>query len=199
MMSRVQKMTSIAILTAFSMVLYLFKVPLPFFPIFLTLDVSDVPALVGAIMMGPVVGVLIQFFKNGLEYLSHGSYVGLPINQIANFFSGALIVGLIGIFYQYQKKLNWISFVVSISVFLIAMFALNYYFILPTIMKLLGLNMEQYLSAFKSSNQLVKDFESAVLLIIVPFNLIKIIMVYAIGLPFAFKLQRILQKRSMAI
>ncbi|MET3728240.1 riboflavin transporter FmnP [Fictibacillus halophilus] len=198
-MSRIQKMTSIAILTAFSMVLYLFKVPVPFFPIFLTLDVSDVPALVGAIMMGPVAGVLIQFFKNGLEYLSHGSYVGLPINQIANFVSGALIVGLIGVFYQYQKKLNWMSFVVSISVFLIAMFALNYYFILPTIMKLLGLNMDQYLSAFKSSNQLVKDFESAVLLVIVPFNLIKIIMVYLIGLPFAFKLQRILQKRSMAV
>ncbi len=198
-MSRIQKMTSIAILTAFSMVLYLFKVPVPFFPIFLTLDVSDVPALVGSIMMGPVAGVLIQFFKNGLEYLSHGSYVGLPINQIANFVSGALIVGLIGVFYQYQKKLNWMSFVVSISVFLIAMFALNYYFILPTIMKLLGLNMDQYLSAFKSSNQLVKDFESAVLLVIVPFNLIKIIMVYLIGLPFAFKLQRILQKRSMAV
>jgi riboflavin transporter len=198
-MSRIQKMTSIAILTAFSMVLYLFKVPLPFFPIFLTLDVSDVPALVGAIMMGPVAGVLIQFFKNGLEYLSHGSYVGLPINQIANFVSGALIVGLIGMFYRYQKKLNWLSFVLSISVFLIAMFALNYYFILPTIMKLLGLNMDQYLSAFKSSNQLVKDFKSAVLLVIVPFNLIKIIMVYAIGLPFAFKLQRILQKRSIAI
>lgn len=198
-MSRIQKMTSIAILTAFSMVLYLFKVPVPFFPIFLTLDVSDVPALVGAIMMGPVAGVLIQFFKNGLEYLSHGSYVGLPINQIANFVSGALIVGLIGVFYQYQKKLNWLSFVVSISVFLIAMFAFNYYFILPTIMKLLGLNMDQYLSAFKNSNQLVKDFESAVLLVIVPFNLIKIIMVYLIGLPFAFKLQRILQKRSMAV
>lgn len=198
-MSSIQKMTSIAILTAFSIVLYLFKVPLPFFPIFLTLDVSDVPALVGAIMMGPIAGVVIQFLKNVLEYLSHGSYVGLPINQIANFCSGALIVGLIGVLYQYQKKLNWLSFVVSISVFLIAMFALNYYFILPTIMKLLGLNMEQYLSAFKSSNQLVKDFESAVLLVIVPFNLIKIIMVYLIGIPFALKLQRILQRRNMAV
>lgn len=198
-MSSIQKMTSIAILTAFSIVLYLFKVPLPFFPIFLTLDVSDVPALVGAIMMGPIAGVVIQFLKNVLEYLSHGSYVGLPINQIANFCSGALIVGLIGVLYQYQKKLNWLSFVVSISVFLIAMFALNYYFILPTIMKLLGLNMEQYLSAFRSSNQLVKDFESAVLLVIVPFNLIKIIMVYLIGIPFALKLQRILQRRNMAV
>ncbi len=51
----------------------------------------------------------------------------------------------------------------------------------------------------KHKKNLVKDFESAVLLIIIPFNLIKIFVVYSIGLPFAFRLERILQKRSLAV
>ncbi|MCD5324864.1 MULTISPECIES: ECF transporter S component [Pontibacillus] len=196
-MTKLQKMTAIGILAAISMILYFFKVPLPFFPVFLTLDVSDVPALIGAITMGPVAGVMVQFLKNGIEYLSHGSYVGLPINQIANFLSGALIVGLIGFFYHYQKKLDWKSFALSITVFLTAMFFLNYYFILPTIMNLLGLNMDQYLTSFTEANPFVTDFRTAVLLVIIPFNLIKISFVYAVGLPFSFKLQRILQKRRL--
>lgn len=198
-MSRIQKMASIGILTALSLILYLFKIPLPFFPVFLTLDVSDIPALIGAITMGPAAGILVQFLKNVIEYITHGSYVGLPVNQIANFCSGALIVGMIGAFYHYQKKLSWVSFTLSISIFLAAMYLLNYYFILPAIMNLLGLNMDQYLTSFTNANPLVKDFESAVLLIIIPFNLIKIFVVYSIGLPFAFRLERILQKRSLAV
>ncbi|MCA1041549.1 ECF transporter S component [Bacillus infantis] len=198
-MSRIQRMASIGILTALSLILYLFKVPLPFFPVFLTLDVSDVPALIGAITMGPAAGILVQFLKNVIEYLTHGSYVGLPINQIANFSSGAIIVGMIGAFYHYQKKLNWLSFALSISVFLMSMYLLNYYFILPAIMNLLGLSMDQYLTSFTDANPLVKDFETAVLLIIIPFNLIKIFVVYSIGLPFAFRVQRILQRRSLAV
>ena len=192
-MSKLQRMTTIGILSAISVLLYYFKFPVPFFPPFLTLDVSDIPALVGAITLGPVAGILIQFLKNIVDYISHGSYVGLPVGQIANFLSGALMVGLIGSFYHFQKRLHFGSYLVSITLFLTSMYLLNYYFILPSIMELLGLNEAQYVEGFTNFNPLATDFTTAVLFVIIPFNMIKIAMVYAIGLPFSLRLHKIIQ------
>ncbi|RWZ54791.1 ECF transporter S component [Halobacillus fulvus] len=186
-------MTTIGVLSAISVVLYYFKFPVPFFPPFLTLDISDIPALVGAITLGPVAGILIQFLKNIVDYISHGSYVGLPVGQIANFLSGALMVGLIGAFYHVRKRLDTGSYLVSVLVFITSMYLLNYYFILPSIMGLLGVSEAQYVQGFTQFNPLATDFRTAVLFVIIPFNLIKIAMVYSIGIPFSLRLQRILQ------
>ncbi|AZB41328.1 ECF transporter S component [Bacillus sp. FJAT-42376] len=198
-MSKTQRMASIAILASCSMLLYYFKIPLPFFPPFLTLDLSDLPALIGAITMGPAAGILVQLIKNMVEYVLHGSYVGFPVGQFANFVSGSLIAGLIGLFYYKRKKVNGKSILLSILIFLSAMYVLNYYVILPAIMNLLGLTVEQYTASFAQFNPMVKDLRTAVLFVIIPFNLIKISMVYLIGLPFTFKIMRIMRKRSFAI
>ncbi|SFG46871.1 Riboflavin transporter FmnP [Halobacillus alkaliphilus] len=198
-LSKLQRTTTIGILAACSIILYYFKFPVPFFPPFLTMDISDIPALVGAITLGPVAGVAIQFLKNLIDYITHGSYAGLPVGQMANFFSGALIVGLIGMFYHYQKKLNLWSFAISITVFLSTMYLLNYYFILPSIMELIGVTKEQYVSQFKQFNPLATNFKTAVLYVIIPFNLLKIGMIYGIGLPFSFRLDRILNSKRKRV
>ncbi|MGP4068499.1 ECF transporter S component [Halobacillus sp. B29] len=194
-LSRLQRTTTIGILAACSIILYYFKFPVPFFPPFLTMDISDIPALIGAITLGPVAGVAIQFLKNIIDYITHGSYAGLPVGQMANFCSGALIVGLIGMFYHYQKKLNLWIFAITILVFLSTMYLLNYYFILPAIMELIGVTKEQYVGQFTSFNPLATDFRTAVLYVIVPFNMLKIGMIYGIGLPFSFRLDRILNSK----
>ncbi|MGD6818598.1 ECF transporter S component [Metabacillus sp. 84] len=198
-MSKLQKMTSISIMASCSLVLYYFKFPLPIFPAFLTLDLSDIPALISAITLGPAAGILVQFIKNILEYVLHGSYVGFPVGQTANFLSGSLMVGLIGFFYHAKKTITWKSITLSIVLFLTAMYALNYFFILPAIMNLLGLSAEQYTASFTPFNPLVQNMETAVLFIIVPFNLVKITLVYSIGIPFAVKLQGILHKRRLVL
>ncbi|WP_226577122.1 ECF transporter S component [Halobacillus litoralis] len=185
-------MTTIGILSACSIILYYFKFPVPFFPLFLTLDLSDIPALVGALTMGPLAGILIQFLKNIVDYVSHGSYVGLPVGQIANFLSGSLMVGLIGTIYYIQKRLNTVSYTISIMIFLTAMYLLNFYFILPSIMGLLGISEAQYIEGFTAFNPLATDFKTAVLYVIVPFNLIKVSMVYLIGVPFSLRLNNVL-------
>ena len=198
-LSRLQRTTTIGILAACSIILYYFKFPVPFFPPFLTMDISDIPALIGAITLGPVAGVLIQFLKNLIDYITHGSYAGLPVGQMANFFSGALIVGLIGMFYHYQKKLNLWSFAITITVFLSTMYLLNYYFILPSIMELIGVTKEQYVGQFTQFNPLATDFRTAVLYVIIPFNLLKIGMIYGMGLPFSFRLDRILNSKRKRV
>ncbi|ASF39036.1 ECF transporter S component [Halobacillus halophilus] len=198
-LSKLQRTTTIGILAACSIILYYFKFPVPFFPPFLTMDISDIPALIGAITLGPVAGVAIQFLKNIIDYITHGSYAGLPVGQMANFCSGALIVGLIGMFYHYQKKLNLWSFAITIIVFLSTMYLLNYYFILPSIMELIGVTKEQYVGQFTQFNPLATDFRTAVLYVIIPFNLLKIGMIYGMGLPFSFRLDKILNSKRKRV
>ncbi|WP_237417198.1 ECF transporter S component [Halobacillus litoralis] len=88
-------MSGTAVLASISIVLYSLKFPLPFFPVFLTMDFSDIPALIGAMVFGPGAGIIIQLLKNTVDYLLHGSYAGLPAGRTANFLSGSLLVGLV--------------------------------------------------------------------------------------------------------
>jgi len=135
-LSRLQRTTTIGILAACSIILYYFKFPVPFFPPFLTMDISDIPALIGAITLGPV---------------------------------------------------------------LFTMYLLNYYFILPSIMELIGITKEQYVDQFTQFNPLATDFRTAVLYVIIPFNLLKIGMIYGMGLPFSFRLDRILNSKRKRV
>ena len=56
-------MVKIGMLSGLGMVLMLLDFPLPIFPTFLQIDLSDVPAVIGAFSMGPAAGVMIEFVK----------------------------------------------------------------------------------------------------------------------------------------
>ncbi|MDR2091370.1 MAG: ECF transporter S component [Clostridiales bacterium] len=68
----------IAVFTAIAFVLYLSKFNLPvIFPSFLEMQFSDLPALIGGFVMGPVEGCLIIIFKGLLKLpLSSTGFVG---------------------------------------------------------------------------------------------------------------------------
>lgn len=144
-------------------------------------------------MYGPIIGITVEFLKNVISYILHGSYVGLPMGQIANFMSGAIMVGLASMLYRKNKKPKLIYFIPIISLFLLSMYLLNLHFILPIIIKLLGMNMDQYVNWVKATNPYVTSLESIVLLVVTPFNLLKILLVYITGIPLALRLRQILK------
>jgi riboflavin transporter len=195
--TRLRKMTLIGIFTAMSNILYFIHVPLPIFPSFLSLDLSDIPALVIGIIYGPLMGIMVEFLKNVISYLLQGSYVGLPMGQIANFCSGAIMIGLVSLLYRKWNKPSILSFIPTIFLFLASMFILNLYLLLPAIVKLLGMNMGDYINWIKATNPYVTSLESVVLLVITPFNLIKVLLVYSCGIPLALKLKMILNKKPI--
>ena len=79
-----------AMLSAVSFILMFLDFPIPFLiPSFIQMDVSELPALVGAFAFGPVCGVLVCLVKNlHLFITTTGSGVG----ELSNFFLGASFV-----------------------------------------------------------------------------------------------------------
>ena len=65
----VRTITMTAMLSAISYVLAFLEFPVPLSPAFARMDLSDFPALIGAFAYGPVVGIMIELVKNGLQLL----------------------------------------------------------------------------------------------------------------------------------
>ena len=89
-----------AMLAAIAAVLQFIEISVPIMPSFVKLDLSDLPALLGAYALGPFWGVLIQLVKN-LLHLPFGSSVG--VGELCNFLLGSIFVLTAGLFYHRNK------------------------------------------------------------------------------------------------
>lgn len=90
--SKVRKLVSLAMLGSISYVLMVLNFPLPGFPTFLLIDFSDIPALIAALIFGPVAGIIVELIKNLLDYVMTGSLTGVPVGHIANLAAGVLFI-----------------------------------------------------------------------------------------------------------
>ncbi len=82
---------SVAVLGTLAFILMMLQFPLlPSAP-FLKLDFSDIPALIGGLLFGPLAVILVELIKNVLLYIVSGSPVGVPVGELANFISGSFL------------------------------------------------------------------------------------------------------------
>ena len=74
----VVKLAGIGMLSGIAFILMFFEFPIPvLIPSFIKLDLSDLPALIGAFAYGPIAGILIELIKNLLHLLDSSSgFVG---------------------------------------------------------------------------------------------------------------------------
>ena len=91
MQTKTKKLTLSAVLAAIAVVVMFLEFAIPFMPPFLKLDLSDIPALVGGFIMGPVAAVLIQLVKNLVHILL--TQTG-GIGEVSNFVIGSLFAGI---------------------------------------------------------------------------------------------------------
>ena len=91
----VRMLSMIAMLSAISFVLAFFEFPVPLSPAFARMDLSDLPALIGAFAFGPVAGVMIELVKNALQLITTSTG---GVGELANFIiGGAYVLSLIHI------------------------------------------------------------------------------------------------------
>ncbi|WP_062104777.1 ECF transporter S component [Bacillus niameyensis] len=136
----VRSFVLIGMLSSLSFILMMIKFPIPIFPSFLKVDFSDIPALIAAFTLGPVAAILVELFKNVLDYIASSSETGIPIGHLSNFASGILFVlPTYWIFNRFKAKWGLVVSLISATLFMsIIMSLLNYFAILPAYIKLLN-------------------------------------------------------------
>lgn len=132
---RLRRLMQTVFLSAMATLLMFWQVPYPGAP-WLKLELSDVPALIGSFIMGPVAGLIIVGIKNVLFMLirlSPESIIGLPMNIIA---SGVMVL-LCGAIYQRNKRFTTAIIALTAGALLsVAVMIPANYLILPFFMKL---------------------------------------------------------------
>lgn len=166
-------MVKIGMLAAIGMVLMLLDFPLPIFPTFLKVDLSDVPAVIGAFSMGPAAGVMIELLKNLLKLIV-GSNTG-GVGELANFLTGAAYVLLLGVVYQKWPKRSGVILGSALATVGAAVWAgvLNYFIFIPAFAAVMGLPVTAFVDAASKVNGAVVDLRTMVVFAIVPFNIVK--------------------------
>ena len=157
------KFIKISLFGAIAVVLMYFDFPIPFLPFpWLKIDLSDIPALMGAFAFGPMAGVVIELLKNLLILIVKGTGTGF-VGEIANFIVGISLVAPAAWVYHRNKskKTALLGMLLGTLCIEIVGIIANVYFLVPAY----GMKM--------ATDEII----NYVTIGLVPFNGIKAIMV----------------------
>ncbi|REI01128.1 ECF transporter S component [Staphylococcus felis] len=176
-----QKLIVVGMLSAISFILMFIKFPLPFLPPYLTIDLSDVPALIATFTFGPVAGLLVELIKNLLNFFFNMSD---PIGPVANFIAGSSL--LLTSYWIYLKRKSIRALIIGLSVGIIVMTIilsiLNYFILLP----LYG--------AIMNLSDIAHNLKVIIAAGIIPFNIIKGVVVTIVFVLLFNRLSKILKR-----
>lgn len=163
-------MVCTAMLAAVSFLLAFLEVPMLLSPSFARMDLSDLPALIGAFAFGPMVGVIIELIKNGLQLFSTST---AGIGELANFAMGASFVFTAGLIYKRNKtkKNALIACIIASVVMGVIAGLLNYFVLLP--MYSAFMPIDQVIASFGEIIPFIKTKFEVILFSAIPANIIK--------------------------
>lgn len=175
--STTKKVTQIGMLGAIAMVLMLFEMPLPFFPSFYEMDLSEVPVLIGAFTMGPVAGILIELVKILLNLLVNGT-ITAGVGEFANFIIGCgLCVPAAMVYRKFHTKMGaLIGLVTGSLVMTILSCFINAYIVLPLYMAAFGWDVSALVGMGNAVNGNITSMLTFVAFAVAPFNFIKAVL-----------------------
>lgn len=164
----VHAVTSVAVLSAISFALAFFEFPVPLSPSFARMDLSDFPALVGAMTLGPWAGVAVELVKNLLGLFSTGTG---GVGELANFLMGSAMVFVAGtVYYKWGGK-AWLACVLGSAAMAVVAALANYFILLPLFEGFLPL--DALIASFAEFIPFIRTKLDVVLWNAIPFNLLK--------------------------
>lgn len=178
-----RKVASIGMFAAIAAVLMFFEFPLPVAPAFYKLDFSEVPVLIGTFCYGPVAGILIELVKILVKTVIKGTSTAF-VGEIANFAIGCAMIVPAGIIYKLKKtrKRAIIGLITGTLVMAFVGAFLNAYVLLPAYSVAYGMPIDALVGMGAAINASVTDVLSFAMLLVVPFNLIKGVVVSVLTL-----------------
>jgi len=191
---KVNWIVKVAMLGAVATVLMLFEFPISFIaPGFYKLDFSEVPVLVGGFAMGPLAGVAIEAVKILLNFLINGTITG-GVGELSNFVLGAIFVLPAAISYKKSKtrKSALVGLITGGVLMVILGIFTNAFIMIPLYSKFMPL--EAILAQAAAIWPVVDSVFDFVLLCVVPFNIVKAILVSVITMALYKRLSPLLKK-----
>lgn len=175
----------LALLGTISFLLFFLNFPLPFLPPYLKIDFGDVPALMAALIFSPLAGVIVIAIKNFLYFVIGG---GDPVGVWANFFAATMFILPVAFLYHRYKGVKSIvsGLVVGTIIMAVGMSVLNYLVILPIYAWFMGMEEMKFAS--------VKW--AAVVFGILPFNVVKGIIVGLLFVPLFTKMRSWIESKQ---
>lgn len=183
---------------AAAVVLMFFDIPLPFAPSFYKIDLSEVPVLIGAFAMGPLAGAAIELIKILLNLVMKGSTTA-GVGEVANFLIGCAYVMPAAWIYKTQKtKKNAMIGMAVGTVFLAAAGGLlNAFVLLPAYAAAFGMPMDALVGMGSAVNKAITSLPTFVLFAVVPFNIIKGVVVSLVTMLLYKHISRLLKGEAM--
>ena len=192
---RLYRIALIGIFTAIAVVLMMFEFPLLWIaPGFYKMDFSELPIIIGALALGPVEGIVMEFLKNLLNILLQGT-VTVGIGEFANFAMGVCYVLPAALIYAFKKTKKRAVIGLIIATFMCAILGalLNAFVLLPAYAKYMTNGMDDIIKAGTAVNGRITSVATFVFLAVAPFNLIKYATISAITILIYKRISRILK------
>ena len=179
-------MIILALLGTISFLLFFLNFPIPFLPTpYLKVDFGDVPALIASLIFSPLAGIIVLAIKNFL-YLVIGG--GDPVGVWASFFAASMFILPVAFLYRKYKGIKSIiiGLIAGTVIMAVGMSILNYIVILPIYAWFMGME-EMKIASVKLT---------AVVFGILPFNMIKGVLVGLLFVPLFTKMRSWIESKQ---
>ena len=163
-----------AIFACMAGVLMLVEIPLFFAPGFYKMDLSELPILICTFYLGPVAGVIAELLKVMIKLLLKGSSTAF-VGDFANFAVGCSFVLPASVIYHAKPSRRSALYGMLAGTLVMTVFgsAFNAVYLLPKFAALFGMPMEVIIGMGTKVNAAITSVSTLVLFAVVPFNLLK--------------------------
>ena len=195
--NKTRRMAYIAIFSVLAAVLMFFEVPLFFAPSFYEIDFSEVPVLISTFYLGPVAGVTTDLLKSVLKLLLKGTSTAF-VGDFANFVIGCSFVLPASILYHTKKSKGTAIGGMALGTACMTVFgsAFNAFYLIPTYSTLFGMPLEAIVGMGTAVNSSINSVTTLVLFAVVPFNLLKGVLVSIITFLLYKRVEKLLVVRE---
>ena len=163
-----------AVFAAMAGVLMLFEIPLFFAPSFYKLDLSELPVLICTFYLGPVSGIAAELLKVLVKLLLKGTTSAF-VGEFANFAVGCSFILPASIIYHSKpgKKTALTGMAVGTVILTVFGSLFNALYLIPKFAELYGMPLDAIIAMGSKVNGAIDSLSTLVLFAVVPFNLLK--------------------------
>ena len=172
--SKARRVSYIAMFSVLAAVLMFFEIPLFFAPSFYEIDLSEVPVLICTFYLGPVAGVTTELAKVIIKILLKGTTTAF-VGDFANFVVGCSFVLPASIIYHVKKSKASAIGGMAVGTLCMTVFGslFNAVYLLPKFAQLFGMPLDAIIGMGTAVNSAINSVSTLVLFAVVPFNLLK--------------------------